>query len=165
MKDNYNDNLNQLGAGDLVFYTEGGKIMSGGYTVDSMLFQNGDSPFTSYHKGGTLESNKNGKDTNDNDTNDNDTNDNTYKKRKIVENLAIPIGILYLNQQSKISDYDKKSYNDSKYKQCNMLPDDLFDELFKLATFRDAKTIKKPKFSKNNNKKISGKKTRRLQPQ
>ena len=52
------DNLNQLEDGDLVFYSEGGKIMSGGYTVDSVLFQNGGSPFTSYHRGGTLESNK-----------------------------------------------------------------------------------------------------------
>ena len=140
------DNSNQLGAGDLVFYTEGGKIMSGGYTVDSMLFQNGQSPFTGYYKGGALES----------DTNDNDT--------KIMENLAIPIGIFYLNQQSKMSDYEKKSYNDSKYKQCNVVPDDLFDELFKLASITNAKTNKIHKFSKNNNKKIPSKKTRRLQP-
>ena len=145
------DNSNQLGAGDLVFYTEGGKIMSGGYTVDSMLFQNGQSPFTGYYKGGALES-----DTNDNDTNDNDT--------KIMENLAIPIGIFYLNQQSKMSDYEKKSYNDSKYKQCNVVPDDLFDELFKLASITNAKTNKIHKFSKNNKKKIPSKKTRRLQP-
>jgi hypothetical protein len=150
------DNSNQLGAGDLVFYTEGGKIMSGGYTVDSMLFQNGQSPFTGYYKGGALES-----DTNDNDTNDNDTNDN---HTKIMENLAIPIGIFYLNQQSKMSDYEKKSYNDSKYKQCNVVPDDLFDELFKLASITNAKTNKIHKFSKNNNKKNPSKKTRRLQP-
>ena len=159
MTDNYN--LNQLGAEDFVVYSEGGKIMSGGYTVDSMLFQNGQSPFTGYYKGGALESDTNDNDTNDNDTNDNDTNDNDTK---IMENLAIPIGIFYLNQQSKMSDYEKKSYNDSKYKQCNVVPDDLFDELFKLASITNAKTNKIHKFSKNNKKKIPSKKTRRLQP-
>ena len=90
------------------------------------------------------------------------------------KNLAIPVGIFYINQQSKIPDYEKKSYDDTHYKHCNMLPDDMYDRLFELASFKQKKhetndmaikkEVKSNKITKNQNKKNPIKKTKRLKP-
>jgi len=121
------DNTNNIfDAKDLVFYNGGdGKIMSGGYTVDSILLQNGGSPLTSYFGGRakTLEG-----------TEDKEEMEDVNKHASPFQNLAIPVGILFINQQTAKSDYEKKAYDDNNYKTQCMLPDDIYDKLFDLAS-------------------------------
>ena len=159
-----NTNNNNFNTDDLILYKEGGKIMSGGYSVDSTLMQSGTSPLTSYFNGGankTLEG----------------VSDFSEAKETPFKNMAIPVGIFYINQQSKIPDYEKKSYDDTHYKRCDMLPDDMYDRLFELASFKqkkhetkdmaikkEVKEVKSNKITKNQNKKNPIKKTKRLKP-
>ena len=151
-------NSNIFNDGDLVLYKENGKIMSGGYSIDSILLQSGESPLTSYFNGGTLESEGL------------EGNKEREKERKNpFANLAIPVGIFYINQQATKSDYEKKSYDDEHYKKHDMLSDDIYDKLFEMASSnrRDKKDDKKDdkkkhKFTKHHNiKKIPNKQTKK----
>jgi len=148
---------------DLVFYnSDNGKIMSGGYTVDSILLQNGGSPLTSYFGGRdkTLEG-----------TEEKEKEENTMpnKNTSPFENLAIPVGILFINQQSAKSDYEKKAYDDNNnYKKQCVINDDIYDKLFEFASARaNPRTINKNKITKHQkvvNNKVPNKRTKKRKP-
>ena len=100
-------NSNIFNDGDLVLYKENGKIMSGGYSIDSILLQSGESPLTSYFNGGTLES-EGLEGTKEKEKEREREKKKERDSKNPFANLAIPVGIFYINQQSVKSDYEKK---------------------------------------------------------
>ena len=106
---------------DLIFYKENGKILSGGYSIDSILLKNNISPMT------TLNTNQMGGGKNVSSS---------------FENLAVPAGLLYLHNSKTKNDND---FN-NEYQEHVPLNDDLHDKLFKLA---EVNKIKKKKSIKN----------------
>ena len=97
---------------DLIFYNEDGKIKSGGYSIESALLQKG--VRGTYQEGGK-------------------------KMTPPFENLAVPVGIYYVNQKFPKSD------EGLHYKEHTPISDDLYDKLFELASFQKAKSAKKTK--------------------
>ena len=153
---------------ELVFYQHGGKIMSGGYTVNSILMNSGQPLLNSYFGGSkTLErqhgnnrNNNNDDDDDDDDEDDDDDNNNEITGRnKHFDNLAVPVGIFYIHNNQK-SEYDDKLRDHNNYKQCEMLSDDIYDKLFELASYKQStnknnkgdKDNKVKKITKKNNK-------------
>ena len=70
------------------------------------------------------------------------------------ENLAVPAGVFFINQRIKKTNTD--SYSNDRYKNHEMLPDDIFDKLFGLVEVdkkRKRKTRKHIKKSKPTNNK------------
>ena len=51
-------------------------------------------------------------------------------------NLAVPAGIMLIVQQPNQSEYEKKSYANDDYRNCEMLSDDIYDKLFEFASFK-----------------------------
>ena len=150
---------------ELVFYQHGGKIMSGGYTVNSILMNSGQPLLNSYFGGSkTLErqhdTNKNDDENDDNEDNEDDDDnddddDNNYAnnneitgRNKHFDNLAVPVGIFYIHNNQK-SEYDDKLRDHNNYKQCEMLSDDIYDKLFELASYKQS-TNKNNKGDKDN---------------
>jgi hypothetical protein len=163
---------------DLVFYQHGGKIMSGGYTVNSILMNSGQPLLNSYFGGSkTLErhhgNNHDDHDDDDNDNDDENNNDDNEKtsSNKHFDNLAVPVGIFYIQNNHK-SEYDDKLRDHNNYKQCEMLSDDIYDKLFELASYKQSSNknnkgdkdnkVKKNTKKNNNNENVSKKnKTKR----
>lgn len=115
---------------DLIFYKDStnGKIMSGGYLIDSIMMKNGTSPMSTYHyKGGF-------KDEDDND-----------KVSSIFENLAVPAGLFYMNERTPISD-------SCDYQSAEPLSDDLHESLLALVEISTKKNKSKGQSRKNKNK-------------
>ena len=148
---------------ELIMYQEDGKIMSGGYTVNSILMNSGKSPLNTYHYGGSksLESKYNI----DDDTN---KTHNEFKEDQNTDNifkdLAVPIGIFYINNDYVRNEYDKM---DSNYSKCDMLSDEIYDKLFELASFKQPKASKTNKITRKNGeqnliKQNKNKKTKRV---
>ena len=147
--------MTTFGPNELVLYrNEDGKVMSGGYRVNSLLMKGGKSPITSYFKGGSLER-RDDSDTNEMvDTNeivDSNEDKEKNKNKDPFNNLAVPAGILLIVQQPSQSEYDKKSYANEKYRNCDMLSDDIYDKLFEYASFKGKNKQK----NKGTNKKIT----------
>ena len=65
--------MSYLGSDDFIFYKENGKIMSGGYTVNSILLNSGISPMQTNNIG----------------------NQTGGKVSSVFENLAVPAGLFY----------------------------------------------------------------------
>ena len=142
---------------DLVMFQQDGKVMSGGYRVNSLLMKGGKSPITSYFKGGSLERRNDIDaneivDTNENEIVEDDEDDD--KSKDPFNNLAVPAGILLIVQQPSQSEYEKKSYANEKYRNCDMLSDDIYDKLFEYASFKGRNKGQK---NKETNKKITKK--------
>jgi len=168
-KNNDENNNDVFGPDELVVYKEGDKIMSGGYMVKSLLMKGGKSPITSYFKGGTLESGIH-------DNSDSDSDSDLEKEEKMETkgkdpflNLAVPAGIMLIVQQPNQSEYEKKSYANEKYRNCDMLSDDIYDKLFEFASFkqkRKDKGIQDKKTSRTNNRnnELPKKLTKRKRP-
>jgi len=137
---------------ELVMFQQDGKVMSGGYRVNSLLMNGGNSPITSYFKGGSLERR------NDLDSNkiidENEIEEDDDKSKDPFNNLAVPAGILLIVQQPSQSEYEKKSYANEKYRNCDMLSDDIYDKLFEYASFKGRNKGQK---NKETNKKITKK--------
>ena len=134
---------NILKNNDLIFYKDdNGKIMSGGYDVDSHMLRNGISPMR------TLNFEQNG--------------GKEKKETKIsngFENLAVPAGLYYISQpQSKGNYKEQNSYN----KEHTALPDDIFDKLYEMIEYADKKKRKTKKHFVNVTKKQ--KKTKKQNP-
>lgn len=125
---------------DLIFYKNGdGKIMSGGYSVESRMLEEGISPMRTLNleqDGGKEKKEK--------------------KEEKVsngFENLAVPAGLYYITQpQSKTKYKEQHNY----YKEHTPLSDDIFDKLFEMIEYNDKKKRKTKKqnlnVDKNKNK-------------
>ena len=135
---------------DLIMYKEGGKIMSGGYAVNSILMNSGMAPLNSYHYGGSkslersiegsIERSKEG------------SIEEESKDVSFFDNLAVPVGIFYINSDYIKSDYEKPNTN--TYEQRYMLSDDIYDKLFELASFKQSKNTKNRKNTRKNTSQI-----------
>jgi hypothetical protein len=108
----------ELNTDDLLFYEEerGGNniIMSGGYSVDSYLLKNGLSPMQTF---GSLESVQSG-----------GKQSEGKQVSSIFENLAVPAGLFFSNQNPSHDNYGNKT----KCMEHKMLPDNIFDEFMKM---------------------------------
>jgi len=112
---------------DLIFYKDStnGKIMSGGYLIDSIMLKNGISPMNTYHYKGGFK----------------DADVDEDKVSSIFENLAVPAGLFYMNERTPISD-------SCDYQSCEPLSDDLHESLLALVEI----SVKKPKGQSRKNK-------------
>ena len=131
---------------DLIMYKEGGKIMSGGYAVNSILMNSGMAPLNSYHYGGSksLERSIEGSKEGSKERNK----EEESKDVSFFDNLAVPVGIFYINSDYIKSDYEKPNTN--TYEERYMLSDDIYDKLFELASFKQSKNTKNRKNTRKN---------------
>jgi hypothetical protein len=135
-KFNYNNYKPEFTDDDFLFYKDGDVIMSGGYSIDSLLLKEGISPmqtFNSLENGGNLIGGN--------------------KPSNIFENLAVPAGLLYINKKN-IGSYSSLS----DYKETKMLPDNIFDEFMSMIEMDKRKRKK----TRKNDVISSKKKTRKM---
>ena len=102
---------------DLIFYKENNQIMSGGYSIDSILLKEGIAPMTTLNNllsGGNKEQVSN-----------------------LFENLAVPAGLLYIHQKPKFNEHNY----DEPCDHC-VLSDDIHDQLFALIELNKPKKQK-----------------------
>ena len=123
MRDNIKDGFNP---DDLVFYQEGGNIMSGGFSINNM-FLSGNQPALKtmnsikFQEGGSISS--------------------------IFKDLAVPAGLFHLQQNPT------KHFLPSTFGSNEVIEDTLYDKLLKLMepdNDKRKKQTKKVKNSKNN---------------
>jgi|688.fasta_scaffold315396_1 hypothetical protein len=135
-KFNYNNYKPEFTDDDFLFYKNGDVIMSGGYSIDSLLLKEGISPmqtFNSLENGGNLIGGN--------------------KPSNIFENLAVPAGLLFINKKN-IGSYSSLS----DYKETKMLPDNIFDEFMSMIEMDKRKRKK----TRRNDVISSKKKTRKM---
>jgi hypothetical protein len=133
--------MNYFSGEDLIFYKDvnSGKIMSGGYSIDSILLKDGISPMTTLNqdidiiKGGS-----------------------NQKVSNIFENLAVPAGLFYYEQKGGKDD-NQPIY----YQNTSCISEDLHDKLFKLVELNSLNKKTKTYKSKNNHKDKISKYTRK----
>jgi hypothetical protein len=165
-----NDENNVFGPDELVMYKEGDNIKSAGYTVNSLLMKGGHSPITSYFKGGTLESRIHDNSNSDSESDSDSDSDSDLDKEEKKEtkgkdpflNLAIPAGIMLIVQQPNQSEYEKKSYANDNYRNCDMLSDDIYDKLFEFASFKQKRKEKEKETNTNKKTTRTNNKTNEL---
>ena len=111
---NNTENIDELfNGGDFVFMQRTGEngqkeIIGGGYRINSVLFQDGISPMTTYN-----------------------TNDQTGGKvSSSFENLAVPAGLFYVNMRFPKKDSEKQ---EQFYQKHETISDDMIDKLFGLV--------------------------------
>ncbi len=123
----YNKMTSELRPDELLFYKEGDNIMSGGYSINSLFLNDGISPMKTLN---SLE------------------NDQTGGKKisSIFDNLAVPAGLFLINQNSFTG---MSNLTTNKYKNSEMLPDNIFDEFMKMI-----EVDKKNKRGKRKTKKL-----------
>ena len=134
-KINYNNYKPEFTDDDFLFYKAGDVIMSGGYSIDSLLLKEGISPMQTFN---SLENN-------------NQMGGN--KPSNIFENLAVPAGLLFINKKN-IGSYSSLS----DYKETKMLPDNIFDEFMSMIEMDKRKRKKTRRNDVISNKK----KTRKM---
>ena len=135
---------------DLIFYKDGDKVYSGGFSVNSILLKKGGSPFI------TLD-NQHGGDYNEIFSDDNLKNSNNVSD--LFKNFVVPSGLLYLPNKENVS-YEKEEYihennaDDTSEDDDDYITDDIHERLIQLAS-KDNK-----KLSNGGSKKLrkSGKK-------
>ena len=135
-----------LTANDLIFYKEGSNIMSGGYSINSIFLKNGVSPMqtVNFRRKG-LESNSLESDSEkDKNSSKDGKNEKPHSSNisSLFEDLAIPAGLYFNN--TKLFPENKIPFEE--YKEHTMLPDDIFDKLFKMVEYE-------PNLKANNKKK------------
>jgi hypothetical protein len=135
-KFNYNNYKPEFTDDDFLFYKDGDVIMSGGYSIDSLLLKEGISPMQTFN---SLENRNNQMGGN--------------KASNIFENLAVPAGLLYINKKN-IGSYSSLS----DYKETKMLPDNIFDEFMSMIEMDKRKRKK----TRKNDVISSKKKTRKM---
>jgi len=110
---------------DLIFYKDGNKIYSGGFSVDSLLLKKGHSPFT------TFNNQQNGG--NKNDENSNNVSD-------LFKNFVVPSGLLYFPDKEGLNNDN----NDLEYEseEDDYITEDLHDRLINLASKDNQKLAK-----------------------
>jgi hypothetical protein len=133
---------------DFVLYKKGDKIMSGGFSIDSILLSRGMSPISTinmFRTGGS--------------TGEENMNNNVSD---IFKNLAVPSGLFYM-QDKKIGLQGGKKYDDIDEKYNETIHDDIYEKLIGLSSveFKNKKNNKTKKFMKKLDTKKQ-KKTHRL---
>jgi len=137
-----------MSANDLIFYKEGGNIMSGGYSINSIFLKNGVSPMQ------TVNFRKKGLETNTLESSDSSSDSSDSSKNNIsslFEDLAIPAGLFFNN--AKLFPENKIPFQE--YEEHTMLPDDIFDKLFKMVEY-DPNLSKTNKQNKKTRKGLRG---------
>lgn len=142
--------MDELTPDDLIYHTsKNGEIKAGGYSVNSTLLKN----YMPVVKGG-----KKSKNININST------DSDNKVSDRFNNMVIPAGLLYLNQNMN----DNDSVSVSEIEVCEMadvVPEDLYSKLVNLAEIKETKETKSKKLTRNKklkSKKNKNKKTKRV---
>lgn len=128
--------LNEITADDLVITKEGKNVMSGGYKIDNLFLQNNISPFKT----------------------DNSSNQEGGNVSSMFSNLAVPAGLLLLQQKT-----NKKTFSNMYNKASSEVIDSsLYDKLLGIASGKKEKKVKKERKRKTRTKKSSSnKKTRK----
>jgi hypothetical protein len=125
---------------DLIFYKDpdSGNIMSGGYSIQSILLKDNMSPMTTLN----LQHGQYGQYGGVNG----DVND---KVSNIFDNLAVPAGLFYTPQKGSGINNNN---NNNEYSNASTLDDDIHDQLFKLIQVNKSnkKSTKKNKNKINN---------------
>jgi hypothetical protein len=135
--------MNHFSGEDLIFYKDvnSGNIMSGGYSINSILLKEGISPMSTLNH--TTEGMKGG---------------NNEKVSNIFENLAVPAGLFYYDQKG-----GKDTNNPIYYQNTTCMSEDLHDKLFKLVEINNLnKKTKTYKINKLKNKEKNSKFSRKL---
>jgi hypothetical protein len=114
-----------LSANDLIFYKEGNNIMSGGYSINSIFLKNGVSPMQ------TVNFRRKGLESNSKEESDSKKDSSKNSISSLFEDLAIPAGLYFNN--TKLFPENKIPYQE--YEEHTMLPDDIFDKLFKMVEY------------------------------
>jgi hypothetical protein len=121
---------------DLIFYKNNGKIMSGGYDVESHMLQNDISPMRTLNI--------------DQDGGKETTNKEDKKVSNEFENLAVPAGLYYISQLQTKSKHKEQPICDKKH---TPLSDDIFDKLYEMIEYNDKNKRKTKKQNLNIDKK------------
>ena len=127
-------NINEITADDLVMTKEGNTVMSGGYKIDNIFLQNNISPLStnnsSSQQGGNLSS--------------------------VFSNLAVPAGLLLLQQKTKKTTFTNM-YNKASDK---VIDSTLYDKLLDVSNSKKQKKHKKKTRTNKKNKQRKTKKNR-----
>jgi len=134
--------VNEITANDLVITKEGKTVMSGGYKIDNLFLENDISPLTT----------------------DNSKNQEGGNISSMFSNLAVPAGLLLLQQK-----INKKTFSNMYNKDSSEVIDSsLYDKLLGIASGKKETISKKEKKNKPRGKKktrtkksSSNKKTRK----
>ena len=128
--------VNEITPADLVITKEGKNVMSGGYKIDNLFLQNNISPFKT----------------------DNSSNQEGGNVSSMFSNLAVPAGLLLLQQKT-----NKKTFSSMYNKDSSEIIDStLYDKLLGIASGKKEKKVKKERKRKTRTKKTSSnKKTRK----
>ena len=114
--------VNEITANDLVITKEGKNVMSGGYKIDNLFLQNNISPFKT----------------------DNSNNQEGGNVSSIFSNLAVPAGLLLLQQKT-----NKKTFSNMYNKEnSEVIDSSLYDKLLNIASGKKEKKEKKEKKTK-----------------
>ena len=114
---------------DLIFYKDGNKIYSGGFSVDSLLLKKGHSPFM------TFNNQQNGGKKND---------ENSDNVSDLFKNFVVPSGLLYLPDKECLNDDNSFTNNTTEHEtdDDDYISDDLHDRLINLASKSNQKLAK-----------------------
>tara|TARA_B110000858_G_C17715577_1_gene432721 strand:+ start:407 stop:808 length:402 start_codon:yes stop_codon:yes gene_type:complete len=127
--------INEITANDLVMTKEGNTVMSGGYKIDNIFLQNNISPLStnnsSSQQGGNLSS--------------------------LFSNLAVPAGLLLLQQKTKKTTFTNM-YNKASDK---VIDSTLYDKLLDVSNSKKQKKLKEPKKKTRTSKKKTKRKTKK----
>ncbi len=124
--------VNEITANDLVITKEGKNVMSGGYKIDNLFLQNNISPFKT----------------------DNSNNQEGGNISSIFSNLAVPTGLLLLQQNT-----NKKTFSNMYNKEnSEVIESSLYDKLLGIASGKKEKKVKPEKKRKTRTKKTSSNK-------
>ena len=128
--------VNEITSEDLVITKEGKNVMSGGYKIDNLFLENDISPLTT----------------------DNSKNQEGGNISSMFSNLAVPAGLLLLQQK-----INKKTFSNMYNKDSSEVIDsNLYDKLLGIASGKKEKKVKKERKKKTRTKKTSSnKKTRK----
>jgi hypothetical protein len=135
-------------ADDFVLYKDGNNIMSGGYSINSIFLKNGVSPMqtVNFRKKGletnSLESSDSKKEKDSKEKDGKNEKPHSSSISSLFEDLVIPAGLYFNN--TKLFPENKIPFEE--YKEHTMLPDDIFDKLFKMVEYE-------PNLKANNKKK------------
>ena len=113
----------QLSANDMIFYKEDDKIMSGGFSIESLLLHKGESPM--YTANGSENTNITG-----------------GSLSSIFKNLAVPAGLLYQTNKEKkrqLFEYNEDVQElQGGFNNNSVLSEDIHSQLMKMIEVNDS---------------------------